>query len=462
MNRRPNRWKPHLLKLLVLPPIVLGLVVLVVAIKNRRIPEKIPESELARTLRVITVEPMAYRPRAIGFGTARPSQFWTAVAEVKGRIVELNPDLKSGTFVKGGTLLVRIDPTDTNLAIGRLEAEIAKVESSIAELNASEKNLQASARLELDALEVAERELARVERLAESGAGARAEVDANRRAVLGQRQKVQNIASSLNLLPAQIQAAQASLLVSQANLAEKKRDLERIEIKAPFDCRIGPVNLELHQFLGLGELLFEVQSTDRVEIEAQVAVRQIRKLFDEERRQQDVDAGNTQFNDQIIQRYFDVDVIVRYAAGSNQMQRTAELERFREELDNQTRTVGVVVSIQDPFKTTIKGPPPVSGTYCEVELLAKPQPNAIIVPRAAIWNEHVYVLDGDQRLRRRKISVAQTQSEFAVIASGLEAGETLIASDPTPAVEGMLVEPVEDTELSEMLRRQASGEGALR
>ncbi len=454
--------KPYLLKLLILPPIIVGVVILVIAVRNRVTPEKVPESELARTLRVITVEQMDFQPRAIGYGTARPAQVWQAIAEVKGRVVKLHSDLKSGSFVQKDSLLVLVDDTDTKLAISRLDADIAKADSSISELNANRTNFEASVELERQALKVAEDELTRNERLLDSNAGSQAEVDSQRRAVIAQRQKVQSIVNSLNLMPSQLQAAKANLAVSNANLAEKKRDLDRIEIRAPFDCRIGPVKLELNQFLSAGSTLFEAQAISAVEIEAQVAVKNMRLLFNEKLREQDLRSGQTEMNQNAVKRYFDLDVIVSYSAGSERAERKATFERLREELDSQTRSLGVIVAIKDPFKSLLNGPPPASGTYCEVELRGKLLKNQIVVPRSAIHTEHVYVLDKENRLRRRKVKIEATQSEFAVIETGLEVDDILVVSDPTPAVEGMLVTPVEDDELLKLIKTQAAGEVTLK
>ena len=449
-------------KLLFIPPVVAGVAVLVFAIQNRKGAETLDVSEIARTLRVITVEQMVVRPRAIGYGTSRPLRLWKAIAEVKGRVVEIHADLKSGSFISEGDLLVRLDETDTQLAISRLNAEIAKVDSNIAELRAKKENYEASVQLEREALLVAEKELARLNGLVQSNAIAKAEIDSEEQAVLAQRQKVQSIVSSINLLPSQVQAANASLASAKASLAEKNRDLERIQLHAPFDCRIGPVDLELNQFVAAGEMLFEAHSIDSVEIEAQVSVKNMRMLFDEERRKQDLRDGLLELDQEAVKRYLDIEAVVGYAAGGRRAERIAEFERIREQLDLQTRSVGVVVSIKNPFSGIENGPPPVSGTYCEVELIGKARSNQVVIPRSAIRRGFAYVLDNENRLRRHQVVTSMTQSEFAVVESGVEVGDTLVVSDPTPAVEGMLVEPVNDDSLLEQLRMEAGGPGMLK
>jgi hypothetical protein len=67
------------------------------------------------------------------------------------------------------------------------------------------------------------------------------------------------------------------------------------------------------------------------------------------------------------------------------------------------------------------------------------------------------VVDGENRLRRRSVNVAFTQSDFAVIREGLTTGEQVVVSDVMPAVEGMLLAPQEDVAIRERLIVQVAG-----
>jgi hypothetical protein len=98
--------------------------------------------------------------------------------------------------------------------------------------------------------------------------------------------------------------------------------------------------------------------------------------------------------------------------------------------------------------------------YCEVELRGMIRENRLIIPRSALHNGHVYLLDADQRLQRRAVEIDFAQSNFICLKSGLNEGDTLIVSDPVPAIESMLVEPVVDNDLRQSLIQEATREGA--
>jgi multidrug efflux pump subunit AcrA (membrane-fusion protein) len=153
---------------------------------------------------------------------------------------------------------------------------------------------------------------------------------------------------------------------------------------------------------------------------------------------------------------------VRLRLGELTAEWQGRFTRLREQLDPRTRTLGVVVAVDDPYQNMIPGqrPPLFDGMFCEVELRGRAE-SRIVVPRVALHNQHVYLVDESNRLVRREVKIAFPQSTFVAIEEGLTEGETLVVSDPTPAVEGMLVEPVLDELLQASLAADAAGEGTL-
>lgn len=114
-----------------------------------------------------------------------------------------------------------------------------------------------------------------------------------------------------------------------------------------------------------------------------------------------------------------------------------------EQLSDQTRS-GIVVIETDGSSNT-QGPPPIRGTLCEVELRRNSPLDRIVVPLMAVGEQNsVFVLDDDQRLRRREVVVDLEQDDFAAIQSGIVDGEVVIVSQPKSAIDGSLVEPLVD------------------
>jgi multidrug efflux pump subunit AcrB len=85
---------------------------------------------------------------------------WRAVAEVEGRVLEVHEHLKSGAMVQRGETLLTIDPAEYDLAVVRLEADIAQIQAQLAELETKAANDRASQEIEDASLQLAEREFA--------------------------------------------------------------------------------------------------------------------------------------------------------------------------------------------------------------------------------------------------------------------------------------------------------------
>ena len=443
---------------LVVPPILVGLAVVVLLVLRRESPPRRPVAEMVRTVRVIEVQPLDVIPRALGYGTVQPAEVWQAVAEVRGRVVEVHPDLQAGALIPAGELLLRLDPAEYELQLAQFQADLARVEAQMEELEVQESNDRASLEIEEASLLLAEAERERLESLVDRQAISAAEVDLQRRTVLTQRQQVQRLQNSLQLIPQKQQSLVAEQAVKQAGRAQAELDLVKTEITAPFDCRLGDVDLRPGQFLSAGQLLFTAHGTSAMEVEAQLPLDQLRTLIATVEGQ----APPMLWDPETVPAFFDFQAVVRYHSGDFRVEWDARVVRLRERLDPRTRTAGLVVAVDRPYELVIPGqrPPLKQGMYCQVELRGATRADRIVIPRAALHDGHVYLVGEDRRMVRRAVQVEFVQADFVCLAGGLRAGDVVVVSDPQPAIEGLRLEPVPDDDLPQRLAAQASGTGA--
>jgi len=447
----PGRASLH--KWLILPPIVIAAAVLVWFVRQAREPQRKPPQEIARVLSVIAAPAVDVVPRVLGYGTARPARVWRAVAEVEGRVVEVHPELKAGAFIKADDVVLKIDPREYELDVSQLEEAIAQDEASLAELDTQEENDRASLDIEQSSLELAKADLERVRGLIEGNEAAPTEVRDYERTYLAQKQKVQALHNSLSLVPKKRSQLQATIAVSKSRLQKARLDLQKTVIKAPFQCRLGEVQIEAGQYLKAGETLFEADGTDASEVDAHVSLDRTRGLLPPDLQHE---LGSIPSMAE-LRKMFDIQATVRMHMGDFVATWPARFVRIREQIDPITRTAGVVVAVDKPYERAIPGqrPPLVKGTYCEVELRGKTLPDRIVIPRVAMHEGTVYVVDEANRLARRDVTVQFAQSDFLCILNGLEPGMRVVVSDPTPAIEGMLVEPANDEQLTALLIAEA-------
>lgn len=435
---RHSTWRA----LWVLPPLAIGALVVVFMASGKQPPAKTQHGEPSQSVRVVEAMTVDLVPEAKGYGEVQPGKVWAAVAQVAGRVIDTYPRLRDGEIVPAGTLLFRIDPVDYELKLAQAKAELA-------ELDVQEQNARASLAIDQSNLRLGQRETERIGKLSKKGTASQSDVDNAERTLLNARTAVQNTANILALLPTQRRLLEAK--VSQA-----ERDLANTAVSAPFNLRIADLAIEKDQYVGVGQTLFNGDAVERVEIVAQVAISSLRKLFiGRDEPVPDI----TELQDR-MQDFTGFQPQVRMDMGNETAQWQADFIRFSDQVDPLTRTLGVVVGVDKPFKKVIPGkrPPLSKGMFVQVVIRGHTQPDRLVLPRSAIRAGKVYVVGDDSRLQIRPVSILFNQGPFSVIDGGIQASDRIVVSDPIPAVEGMLLNPVPDEALQSRILASARGE----
>lgn len=441
-------------RLLIIPAILVGVVALRMMARGREGAPRVDNGERATPVRFIEVQPLDVVPRAIGYGSVRPAHVWTAVSEVTGRVAELPDRVRAGARIEAGELLLRIDGTDYALALAEAEANIQATEALLLQLEAQEQNVRASLMIEEASLASAAKELERIRSLAQQGTASTSQVEAQERAYLGQKQSVQNLKNSLELLPADRAAKRAQLAQQQARRQQTQRNLERTTIVAPFNARLADITVERDQYVRQGEVLAVLDDMDEAEIEAQFPTSHFTQLVPA------LDMG------ELLARglrpgpeMLHLTAVVHTLATDTPVDWPARFMRLNAGVDPQTRTIGVVVAVDEPYARAMPPhrPPLVKGLYVAVELEGAPRPAQLAIPRDALHGTDIYVITPDDRLERRAVEVDLRQDMYVTVRSGITAGERLVVSDLIPAIDGMLLVPVPDTAVAAELRAATAG-----
>lgn len=434
------------MRFLILPPLLLAAVVVALAVRGRTPPEQAAVAEVAHPARVVAVQRLDVVPRVIGHGSVIPARTWDMVAEVAGRVLEVHPQLENGAFLKQGTVLARIDPSAYRLALAQVEAQLQ-------ELAVREKNSRTSLEIERRALESWRRDLDRKRTLKGQGAVSQAAADQAERAVLQGEQALQTLANQLSLI-----APERAVL--EAKREDAARDLDRTVLTAPFDLRVRSVNVEAEQYAAKGAVLAEADGVAAAEVAAQIPIDRMMTLTSGDA-SADTSAGWPLALAERRPQRLGLDPVVRLTSGDLTVEWPATVVRVAETVDTKTRTLGVIVRVDDPYAEAAPGlrPPLARGMFVEVALRGRPWNDRLVVPRQALRDGFVWMVDGEGRLRRRAVETAFRQDSFAVLADGapLAAGDRVVVSDLVPAVEGMAIAAVPDDDLAARVATEAGG-----
>lgn len=342
-------------------------------------------------------------------GSVRPVTEIALAPQVSGKVVWVSEDFHSGAILSEGELLFRIEDEDYAQAVTDAEAEVAT--RSLALLETEQQALIAKAQLE-------------------------------RYAEAEERTELLHDAAPLALWEPQLEAARAALKRDEANLAKAKRDLARTRINAPFNCYARDVSVGLGQVLADGGAVASLFVIDAVEVLVPLSgadAALIPGLWD----RRDADQ----------RRSIDAEVTSQYGEGRYAW--PGYVHRAEAALDTETRTINVVIRVNDPFTagrlvagTAAAGgsPPLMVGEYVDVVIQGVSNRAFFRLPRAALnADNEVWLVDDQGVVSIRKVEVLQRASDEVLVLGALADGQRVVTGGLHFATEGMRVQVGENS-----------------
>ena len=453
---------------LILPPILVGFIVVAALAASRKELRRVEVNESALPVDFITVSKTPLHPQVVAYGSAEPNRRWNAIAEVGGRVDATRANLESGVAIREGEFLVSIDRSDYQLRLDQRLADLRQAESQLVQLKLNRKSDQESLAIQRDLLSVRANEVTRLQTLQNRSAASKSELDNALAAMLQQKQSVQNLVNSLATYDAQVESAEAAIALGRSRVNEAERDLDRTRIHSPFNGLLFGVDLEQGQYVAPGQTLFELIDTSWVEVEAQVSTAQWSRLLQlreacetpahdagTARSGSPSDAGVKQVasmsdvrpgaspTDPILAG---LDAVVTLRHGEERQDFIGTPIRVTSKLDDRTRTIGVVVRVDNPVdtagavdtgRTHLK-----PGAYCQVTMRSNFSIPAFRVPRSAVEDGTVLCIGKDDRLRRQRVVVAFTLDQHVAVTQGLSESDRVVVNPPSLAMDGQLARPM--------------------
>ena len=424
-----KRWLPIAL--------VLGVLVLVLTVSNKRIPKTKVEVDNRPLVSTHLVSKQRLRPQVIGYGKVRPKETWDAVAEVTGRVIFRHPELEKGKSLAAGVVLLKIDPLDYQLKLAQARSELASSRAELDKITLNESKLVNSLKIEKRRLAILNKELERKQNLNKTGAVSSSVLEQEKQNVLAQEQKVLDLDTNLKLVPNNLEVANASIQVAESRVREAERKLEKTIVTMPFDGKISDVSIERDQVVTEREVMVKAHRWDRMEIATQVSLSDMRALISHIERAP-VQPGELP---DIARLNIEADVVLY--AGEDKMHWQAKVTRVGDSIDPQGNSVVLMVEVEQGLRfDPMAKPPLINEMYVEV-IVSGPENEFVAIPTQALHGSEVYVLDTSNSLMKKSVDVSLSMGDWIVVDSGLTVGDKVIVNDLIPAVTGMSLREVE-------------------
>ncbi len=328
-------------------------------------------------------------------GTVVPFREIALAAEAAGKIIEKDPNVRSGNFVKKDQVLLRIDPRDYELAIARLTQRRDQELASLAELKQDAENTERLVEVAEQEYALAADEVKRYQSLGNSFASA-AELDQAKRLLLTSMNQKVTLQNQLRTFAARSARLELAAKLAETELEQAELDLERTVVRAPVDGRIVSEAVEKDSYVQRGTQLLVVEDTEKVEIAVNLRMNQLYWILD----QNDLSADQL-VNAGAASRYElpPTPVKVQFNLAGREAMRfewDGVLSRYDGPgIDSQSRTVPVRVLVNNPTHYRVDGVPVtndsrsgpstlVRGMFVDVKVLTRPATQLLLVPKLSI------------------------------------------------------------------------------
>ena len=321
-------------------------------------------------------------------GTTTPLTQTVLTAEVGGEVIYRSKKFSEGSSVIEGEILAKIDDTDLQLQYKNALLQLANAEVQ-------------------HSLQIAEAEIAK-EAWEKIGDG---------------------VASDLTLKKPQLKQTEALLEVAKAQVNSAKNKLNKTEIVAPYAGRIQSVNIDLGTTIIPGQPVGAMYTSSEIEITLAV-------------KDNDLQFLSIPMDGRKLNPSEQASVVIESFYKGKTQSWEGKLERVDGVIDPITRMINLIAVFKNDFIETDKPNLPI-GLFVEAKIDGITLKNIFEIPINSISKDNeVYIVDKDNQLELRKLTVLKKYSEFVIIKDGLKAGERIVTSKLSTASNGIKVNPV--------------------
>jgi RND family efflux transporter MFP subunit len=235
--------------------------------------------------------------------------------------------------------------------------------------------------------------------------------------------------SSLEIVLRNHRIAEAVLQDSKIALEQAFRDLQRTEIKAPYDGLVRSEKVDLGQYVSRGMVIASIYAAQYAEVRLPVADKQLAYL--------DLPLGHRgELADEIKP-----EVLLFTDYGGKHYEWIGKLVRTEAEIDSRSRMVTAVVRVNN--NNNVDQPDLPIGLFVNARIKGRWVEGVVTIPRAALRNQSkVLVVDKDNRIHYRDVKILRFENDNVIVSDGLESGDVVNISPLQTIVEDMLVNPI--------------------
>ena len=331
---------------------------------------------------VVTAYQRAAAPSLHGFGRVQAEREAHLSSRVAGQLLEYFPNTLPGMVVEAGLPLARLDDTDLHLSLRDAEAALAQAQAQLA----MERGEQQRAQSEYQSFG--------------------RDLPADRRALV--------------LREPQLRIAEAEVERATTTRDRARLELERTTLIAPWRGMVQSRLLGAGSEVSIGTELLHLIDVSRFWVRVSLPGEAMGWL--------DAATGDAPGSQVTISSR-------SWPAGQ---ERRGELIAVLPTLEEKGLQAQLLVAVDDPLGLEQGSPALRVGDVARLDFATRPREGLFVLPVAALRpGDEIWVLDDEDRLRRRQVAVLHRGDERVLVEEGLEEGQRIVTSQLGQPREGM-------------------------
>jgi multidrug efflux pump subunit AcrA (membrane-fusion protein) len=351
-------------------------------------------------------------------GSLAPDEQTDVAPAVSGKVIAVGVDL--GSFVGRGALLARLDDRDARIRLEQAQSQVNQSEAAVRQAEARiglrpGQNFDparvpevGSARV---ALELAEKQLKRFERLIESGDVSRSAYDQQKAQRDQLQQQVDVAIQQARQNYAAIQTARAAIAGAQSQVEKARKDIADAVVTAPISGYVSDRPVDLGEYVTTSSKVATIVRTNPLRMRIDIPEQALTDI----RVGQGVSVSVSSYTDRSFSGR-----IARVSPNVTATSRTLTVEAEVENGDNLLRP----------------------GQFATVRIQQPESQPAILVPARAVRTEgeasHVFVIKNGHA-EQRLVQLGQTEGDLIEIKNGVAADEQVATTNVDQLADGITV-----------------------
>lgn len=380
-----NRTKTLLKIILPILIIAIGVIAAKQLMQMRQAPHKAEKAKQGTLVRIIKVKKAEVPIVISATGTVQSRRVVDITPQVSGKVSWIAPDFIAGGFFREGDHLFSLEKDDYELDLEKAGAELALAELDLTKI--------------ISQADIAKQEWHTLH--------------------------PDTPPTPLVAYEPQVKSAKARVTSAKATIRRAQLDLKRTTFLAPFNCRIRSEHIDIGQYVRSGSPVTQIAGTSVAEVIVYLSPDELQWLiFPDSKTSSRGSKASITFSGTGKEKIWEGSVV-----------------RSLGEIDPQSRMVGIVISVDDPYNLLKHDPfnlPLAEGLFVSVRIKGKPLQETIEIPRSALRDDFsVWVAANNDTLLIRHVTVSRKSRDSVLIHAGLDDGDRVITSGVNGAANGM-------------------------